>query len=161
MPTQKSLGAGGPPLTYRFDEVSIQMMRQSGNATVPNRHATLSGTGSASLERDGRTLPFRYAPEALLKLLNELYKIHFFDLPTNATARHSVSLKADGTVVTSVLRMSDRSSTRVCFALPSYEKCVTYSGDSPRELADIAQRVFSEADGLAQAGPPEAPQPRD
>ncbi len=156
MPTQKSLAVDGPPLTFRIEAVSVHLTRQPGSAAFPIRRVNLSGTSSASLERDGQTLPFRYAPKDLLILLNEFYKIRFFDLPTNTTARYSVFLKEDGSVVTSTLRMADAASTRVCFAVATYEKCVTYAGETPRELDDIVRRVFSDADRLVKANQPGA-----
>lgn len=147
MATERNPGAGGPPLAYRLDEVSIHLTRQPGHG-FPIRRVSLSGTGSATLERDKQNLPFRYESRELLALLNEFYRVRFFDLPTNYRARYSVFLKDDGTVGTEVLKMSDASSTSICFAVPSYEKCVTYSTEGPAELEKLAQRVFSEAEQL-------------
>lgn len=152
MPAQKSLGVGGPPLTYRIEDVNVKLTRQPGSAAFPIRRVHLSGTGSATLERDGQTLSFRYASRDLLNLMNAFYKIRFFDLPTNTTARHSVFLKEDGSVVTSSLRMLDAASTRVCFSVATYEKCVTYASEPPRELDELVQRVFAEADRLVKPG---------
>ncbi len=56
-----------------------------------------------------------------------------------------------GPIGTNALRMADAPSTTVCFTLPAYKKCVTYSSDGPRELEELTQRIFSEADQLANA----------
>ena len=147
MATERNPGAAGPPSTYRLDEVSVRLTRQPGHG-LPTRRISLSGTGDAALERDRQNLPFRYESRELLALLNELHRIRFFDLPTNYRARYSVFLRDDGTVGTEVLKMSDASSTSICFAVPSYEKCVTYSTEGPAELEKLAQRIFSEAEQL-------------
>lgn len=148
MATERNPGAGGPPSTYRFDEAGLRLTRQPGHG-LPIQRVSLSGSGSATLERDKQSLPFRYAPRDFLALLNELYLIRFFDLPASYVARYSIFLKDDGTVGTQVLKMSDVSSTRICFAVPGYEKCVTWAADAPAELEKLAQRLFAEAERLA------------
>lgn len=151
MASERSVVAVGPPLAYRIDEVRLHLTRSPGaktGATV--RGVSIFGTGSALLERDGRQMPFSYPQNDLLALLNAFYRIHFFDLPTRYNVRHSVFLKDDGSIGTSALRMLDAETTIVCFAVSTYEKCVTYGNDGPRELEDIAKRVFAEADRLAK-----------
>ena len=145
-----SLGAAGPPLTYRLDQVTVRVTRPPGGSASKTRQVSLFGTGNATLERDGRSLPFRYASKDLVALLNELYRIHFFELPANYTGQYSVFLKDDGTVVTQALRMSDTPGTSVCFAVADYKKCVNYGTEGPRELADLAQRLFAEAERLVK-----------
>lgn len=154
MAAKPSLETGKPPHTYRLDEVSLRLTRQPGNGAFPVRRVNLSGAGAATLERDGRKLPFHYAPKDLLALLNELYKIRFFDLPTNYRTRYSLFLKEDGSVGTSALRLSDESSTSVCIAVAAYEKCVTYGSEAPYELEHLAKRIFSEADRLVNVEQP-------
>jgi hypothetical protein len=116
----------------------------------PVQRVSLSGTGSSTLERGDQKLSFRYADKDMLVLLNKLYRIRFFELPTRYTAKYSVFLKDDGSVGTQALKMSDASSTNVCFTVMAYEKYVTYSSEAPRELEDMVQRIFSEADRLVK-----------
>lgn len=146
---EPSFGAGGPPLVYRIDEVSVRLTRHSGNPALPIRRVILSGAGSATLERDGKEVQFPYGKKDLLALLNALYKIRFFDLPTQYSTQYSVFMKDDETVGTAALRMSDSGSTNICFAVTGYEKCVTYGPNAhgPLELENIAKRIFSDADG--------------
>jgi hypothetical protein len=148
MAAETSLGVGGPPLAYRIDEVSVSLTRQPGNPALPIRRVILSGAGSATLERDGKNIQFPYERKDLLALLNALYKIRFFDLPTQYNTQYSVFLKDDGTVGTAAVRMSDSGSTNICFSVTGYKKCVTYGpGTSgPLELENIAKRIFSDAD---------------
>lgn len=149
MAADRTLGPNGPPLAYRIDEVTLRLTHRPGNSAFPIRRISLSGNGSASLERDGQFVQFPYATKDLLVLLNELYRIRFFDLPAKYTARYSIFLKDDGTVGTSALRMTDAGSTSICFAVAEYEKCVTYGRDGPLELEHFAKQVFSDAEGLA------------
>ena len=144
-----SLGPGGPPLTYRIDDVHIRMTRHPGNAAFPVQRVSLPGSGSATLERGGKIMPFTYHVKKLLVLMNDLYRIRFFDMPDDYTNRYSVFLKDGGTVETSALHMLDAGGMRICFAVARFEKCINYGDEGPSELEDIARRVFSEADVLA------------
>lgn len=134
----------GPPLTYRIDAVNLRFTRYPGNSAFPIHRISLSGRGSATLERNGAPLHISYSNENLIVLLNTLYKIHFFELPAKYTTRYSVFLKDDGTVATSALRLSDAASTSVCFEVGEYEKCVTYGRDGPCELENLVDRVFDD-----------------
>ncbi|MHB1083662.1 MAG: hypothetical protein ACYCZA_02315 [Thiobacillus sp.] len=154
MSAKPSLETGKPPQSYRLDEVSIQMTRQPGRGHFQVRRVSLSGTGAATLEQDGQKLPFHYTSKDLLALLNDLYKIRFFEMPANYSIRHSVFLKDDDTIGTSMLRMLDESSTSVCFSVAAYKRCVTYGTEGPGELENIAARIFTEADKLAGARQP-------
>ncbi|MDQ3186815.1 MAG: hypothetical protein M3Q16_10265 [Pseudomonadota bacterium] len=150
MATEPSLGKDGPPLAYRLDEVSVHFTRHPGNPALPIRRVILSGDGNATLERGDKSVQFLYGSKNLVVLLNEFYRIRFFDLPTQYNTRYSVFLKDDGTVGTAALRMPDSKSTSICFAVTGYEKCVTYGLPSwgPLELENIVQQVFSDAGRL-------------
>lgn len=154
MATKPSSETVKPPQTYRLDEVSLQITRNPGRASAPVRRVSLRGTGSAQLEQKGQKQSFQFATGDLVALLNELYKIHFFELPTNYRTRTSVFLRDDGSIATSQLRMSDESSTSVCFSVASYEKCVTYSTTVPDGLESIASRIFAESEKRVGAGQP-------
>jgi hypothetical protein len=147
MASQTILELGGVPVEYRLDEVSIRLSREHGHGFSPQR-VMLAGTGQAMLERGGQNLPFHYPNADLMALLNELYRIRFFTMPTSYTTQYSIFLKDDGTVSTSILRMQDASSTTLCFAVADFEKCVSFSLDGPRELDELAKRIFSEADAM-------------
>ena len=142
--------SGSPPLTYRIDDVRIRLTRHPGNAAFPVQRVSLSGSGSATLERDGKIMPFTYQVKKLLALMNEFYRIRFFEMPDDYTNRYSVFLKDGGTVETAALHLLDAGGTWICFTVASYEKCVSHGDDGPSELEDIARQIFSEADVLVK-----------
>lgn len=144
MAAERTLGPEGPPLTYPIQEVDLHLIRQAGNAAFPVQRISLSGKGSATFERGNELLQVLYPTSALVALLNEFYRIHFFELPSQYTPRYSVFLKDDGMIATSALRMMDTGSTRICFAVTGYEKCVTYGRDGPHDLENIVNRVFDD-----------------
>lgn len=141
--------AVGPPLQYRLAEVNIRLTKAFGHGRSPRR-VNIVGTGKSTLEYDKKKSQFVYPDNDLLALLNELYKIRFFNLPTNSTTTYSVFLKNDGAVHTSVLRVQDTSSTTLCFSLKNYEKCVNFDGESLQNLENLAKRIFLQAEQLAQ-----------
>lgn len=151
MAAERSFTAGGPPLNYRLDELSVRLLRQPGHG-LPGLRVSLAGTGAALLERDGQKRHFSYPVKDLLALVNELYRIRFFELPTTYATKYSVFIKEDGLLGTQGLRMSDASSTRVCFAVAGYEKCVSYGADGPRELEEIVLHVLADAERLVTPG---------
>ena len=65
MAADPTLGAGGPPMTYRLDQVTVVLTRHPGPASRIRR-VSVSGTGSATLEPDGLNLPFRYPAKDLM-----------------------------------------------------------------------------------------------
>jgi hypothetical protein len=140
----------GPPLSYKIEQVRVSLTRRPGSPSFPILRLIFSGSGNAILERDGGSVPLSYSHNDLLDVLNELYKIRFFELPENYTTEYSVFLDNNDTVQTTALRLSDFESTTVCFAVPNYKKCVTYSHKGPVELEDLVKRLFSDADKLHQ-----------
>jgi len=149
MAGERALGPDGPPLAYPVQEVNLHLIRQPGNAAFPIRRISLSGKGTAAFERGDELLQIAYPATELVALLNELYRIRFFELPSQYTARYSVFLKDDGMIATSALRMMDAGSTRICFAVAGYEKCVTYGRDGPNDLENIVNRVFDDLEKRA------------
>jgi hypothetical protein len=145
---ERSLGSAGPPLAYGIEGTSIRLTRYSGSRASSPKRVVLSGRGSARLEQDGKSEHFSYPKRNFLAHLNELYRIRFFELPADYTARYTVAFRDDRTVETAALPMADIASTRICFAVDKYEKCITFSDQSPCELKDIATQIFSEAGRL-------------
>ena len=135
----------GPPSTYHLDEISIVLTLHPGSPAFSITRLSLSGSGSGLLERDGNSAQFPFAKKVLLTLVNELYKIRFFELPSDYTTQYSIVLNDDGIISTSISGMPDDVSTSVCFFVIGYKKCVTYSRQGPLELENMIRRVFAEA----------------
>src|SRR5690242_9418374 len=82
MAGERALGPDGPPLAYPIQEVKLHLTRQPGKAAFPVRRVSLSGKGMATFERGEEFLQVSYSTSALVALLNELYRIRFFELPS-------------------------------------------------------------------------------
>lgn len=141
-------GISRPPESYQVDGLSLQVTRQPGNGDLPLRRITLVGSGSLTLEQPPTTLP--YPPRLVVGWANELYGMRFFDLPAQQTTRFSVRLTDTGRVETDLLRMVDSETTRVCFRLPDFEKCVVYQEFEAPELEKLVKRLFLEAQQLSK-----------
>ncbi len=137
------------PSRFRADELGLRLSRQNGNAAYAPRVVSLPGTGDATLEADGRKLPFRFESRDRVALLNELYRIRFFDLPTQYSTRPSARLSDDGSVDTIRRQLSDANVNSVCVSIAAFERCVHYGSEAPLELDRLAQRVFAQAEVLA------------
>jgi hypothetical protein len=146
MAAERTLGPDGPPLAYLIQEVNLHLIRQPGNPAFPVYRVSLSGKGTITFERGDELLQVAYPTAELIDLLNELYRIRFFELPSQYIPRYSVFLKDDSTVATSAVRMLDVASTRICFSVTGYEKCVTYGRDGPHDLENIVNCVFDDVE---------------
>ena len=133
-----------PPFDYRLDNaiVRVQLLPAHG---LPQQTLTLPGAGLASFIRDGATVRFTPPANELLATINELYRMRFFDLPDRLLPTRSMFVKQDGALGTQAMKMHDALTTRVCFALPKFEKCVTYEADPPLELERLVQRLLADA----------------
>jgi hypothetical protein len=145
-------GKVGLPLSYKIEEVRISVTRRSGNP-FPIHRLIFWGSGNATLERDGKSVSLNYPEKDLMIVLNELYKIRFFELPEDYSTEYSVFVNSDNVVQTISLRLSDAESTRVCFAVANYKKCVTYSHKGPLELENLVKQLFADVDKFASKKP--------
>jgi hypothetical protein len=131
------------PLSYKIEEARISLTRRPGNPSFPIQRLTLSGSGDATLERDGKSTLLSYPDKDLLSVLKEFYKIRFFDLPEDYSTEYSVFLDENRMIQTTALRLPDVESTSACLAIAGYKKCVTYSRKGPLELENLVQRIFA------------------
>lgn len=145
---QDDLKQKAPPSTYRFDEVRVCITQHAGSPAFSNRRISLSAEGGIIL-RDGAIVQLPFTKQDLLNIVNGFYKIRFFELPSDYTARYSVVQKDNDILSTMIWRMEDEPSTSVCIFIKEYKKCVTYSQKGPLELETLVQRVISKADEWA------------
>jgi hypothetical protein len=148
-----TFGPTGPPLSYPLEQVGLSMTRRPGNASLPVEKIELKGSGTGTIALGTSMRKFAFQSRELLPLLNALYGIRFFDLPSDATTRYSVFIKADGSLGTSFVRMFDASSTELCFSLSApaapYLKCVAFSDDGLVELRKVGSDVSAFAKRVA------------
>lgn len=92
--------------------------------------------------------PARHAEDAVA-LLNELYAIHFFDLPAQYASQDVARLRDEGSVV--VLQNYDSSGNvnSACVIIGAVEKCVRFGKQVPLELERILKHQFAQAERLA------------
>ena len=139
-------GMAAPPTGYRLDAVSLQIERQPGHGQPKVSFSVDRGSATLESGRVPQRQSFPLPEPDLLKLVNGLYGLRFFDLPSMLLPRTSVFMQADGAVGLQSTTLSDTTSTSVCFKLPTYEKCVRYSqGQAPRELQDWVDSTLSGA----------------
>ena len=145
--------AGRPPATFRSDDVSFSIVWQPGHGpSLPALRIALSGKGSGTLQRGKDKSSFTYSGDDLFAVLNELYRIRYFDLPNDYTQNTSIFRREDGTLGTQSLRASDLSTTRVCLTIAAYEKCVTYAKDGPAELEQLVRRLIADVEQRTGTG---------
>lgn len=149
--TPPALSNSMPPLRYDLASSSITIINHGATrvAALPAR-IDLRGSGVSTLENDGSAVNFNYSTKDFIILLNSLYKIRFFHLPSNYTTRYSVFLNNDNIIETSALRMHDQATTTVCFNTSQYKKCVTYGDDQPKELHLLTKALITEVVRLSK-----------
>ncbi|MGS0756080.1 hypothetical protein ACVBEH_16370 [Roseateles sp. GG27B] len=106
------------PQTFRIDDLSIRLSRQVGN--VPWQ-LQLSGVDGGSLVQAGKQRPFPYSAKDLVELLNALYEVHFFEMPSRYAPHTAAQLMADGMVSMVGVDSTNSTGTGVCVGVASFE----------------------------------------
>jgi len=150
---ESSPSSAWPPSAYRLDSARLSVLRNPAHG-LPIQRVSINGAGEGVLDREGRQATFRMDRNSLLALVNEFYRIRFFDLPERLLPPRSVFPKDDGTVGTQTLRVFDAGTTAVCFAVTGYRKCVEYESAGPPELENLVRRLFTDAGTLASQPKP-------
>lgn len=134
-----------PPTKYPLEDVTLSATRQAGNPAFGRRTVSIHGDGRClvSTTRPVDEVPCRrLSDEALVELVNEFYRLHFFELRDNYITRRRVFLDNQGSIRASRLRLLDTSSTRLCFRAGDFEKCVTFGKDTPGEFQVLIDRIL-------------------
>lgn len=140
-------------LSTGFDagQLDIRLSRQTSNAVQSPWLVHVSGAGTSTFSRNGKTWPLPYAASAAVTLLNELYAIHFFDLPAQYAPPDVARLRADGSVVVLHNHVSNNNLNSVCVRIVAAEKCVRFGSQAPLDLDRIFKHQFAQAERLAGA----------
>ena len=150
-------GAGNPLIINRANAVRLAFGPSPPSVTTPIFRATARPNWFASTRlraattviSGGTQLPFPYSAEHLVGLLNALYEVHFFDMPSRYAAHAAAQLAADGTVSMAGVDSANAAGNGVCVRMASLEACVRWGNRAPVALDRIAQRAFGEAQRLA------------
>ncbi len=147
--TVKPDSTAAMPQAFAAGELSIRLSRQAGNAAYKPWEVQLSGAGGGTLSHDGKQWALAYAPKDVVALLNALFEIHFFDLPTQYSTQGVAQLLDDGSVRLIEKSTSNARSNSVCVRIAAFERCVRFGSRAPLELDRIFQRIFADAQRAA------------
>lgn len=143
MPANEQLmNDGWPPAHYRLEDARVVVDVRPTHG-LPRQTLTLVGGGQSLYANGQGALRVPFAADELLVVVNELYRMRFFDLPAYILPVKEVFLGHDGYVDTQARRLHDSPTTSVCFALPLFEKCVAYEADLPAELEQLTRRLLA------------------
>ena len=145
-PPLKTLGPAGPPLSYKIQDVTIQLVHNAGYGPGGGYsiHVHGDGTGHYWFSQPP-SLPeewdFSLSRPAVVDLLNAFYKARFFDLSPSYAQQFGVAVSEDGTVTTTETVTADAGSTRITIKIGSYERTVSWSLNAPSELGTLELKI--------------------
>ena len=134
------------PVKYQLKDVRISILHQTGHRIPGSYQINISGEGRASYTIDKKQTTNIILPnKTLIELLNDFYRIHFFELQDTYTIKRQIALVDDHSISTFSSRLVDMSSKRLCITLADYKKCVTIIDQQPivaNQLVDRIERIF-------------------
>lgn len=135
-------GQSYPPGQYKLEDVSISVRHQTGHRLPGSYEITISGDGKATRTTDQkqRTV-LALSKDTRLELLNDFYRIHFFELSDTYTRKRYVGLLDDDVVSTFSSRLVDMNSQRLCIGIADYKKCVTIMDGRPLEASQLVKKI--------------------
>jgi len=130
------------PAQYPLKKITISILHQPGAGTPGGYQITLSGDGNSFYSQNSKEKQTLAVPnEILLELVNDFYKIHFFELPDTYAVKKQVVLKDITTVATVVTKQVNVSKKKLCIQLRTYKKCVTIVDNKPVEAAELVKKI--------------------
>ncbi|MCK9606104.1 MAG: hypothetical protein M0R33_06585 [Methylomonas sp.] len=133
-----------PPEQYRLADVSITIRHQTSRGIPGGYQIALHGDGTAYLQNTDANpvkTELHNSTAAIIELLNDFYRIHFFDLADTYAKKKQVLLRDDGLVATTVMKMADVDSKKLCVQLADYQKCVTIINNEPAEASQLIAKI--------------------
>lgn len=147
----KRLSCDGPPLSYLIKDVNITLSRHlTSGKGKKTEIVNIVADGKSTVSMNGNESVLTYSRNDVLEIINSLYAIKFFDLPSRYSMTYSVFMNADGLIDTSANLMQDQASTNVCFSISTYKKCVAYGVNKPEKLDKIVTRILTTAETLSE-----------
>ena len=139
--SEKSSGHSSIPKEYRLEDVKISVLYQTGHR-LPGSYRINISAGKASYVTDRKEkADLIIKDKALVDLLNDFYRIHFFELQDTYTVKRQIALLDDRSISTFPSRLVDMGSKRICIALANYEKCVTIMDEQPIAANQLVNKI--------------------
>jgi hypothetical protein len=130
------------PAQYPLKKITISILHQPGAGIPGGYQIIISGDGNSFYKQNSKENTALIVPnETLLELVNDFYKIHFFELPDTYVVKKQVVLKDNTTVATVVTKQVDVNSKKLCIQLRTYKKCVTIIDNQPVEAAELVKKI--------------------
>jgi len=144
MAGDQSSGQSDPPKQYQLEDVRITILHQTGHRLPGGYKISISGDGKGTYvsDKEGEK-KLDVKNETLLELLNDFYRIHFFELQDTWTVKKQVALLDDNSIFISPRRLVDVSSKRICIEIENYKKCVTIVENQPVEVGNLIAKIES------------------
>lgn len=130
------------PAQYPLSKITISILHQPGAGNPGGYQITIRGDGNSFYNHNSKEKKALNVPnETLLELVNDFYKIHFFELPDTYAVKKRVVLKDNSTVATVVTKQVDVNSKKLCVQLRTYKKCVNIIDNQPVEAAELVTKI--------------------
>ncbi len=128
-----------PPAEFRLKDVQMEVIVQTRYST---RSTWIGGNGKArSTERKAtgavKMMHGSVAPEGVIRLLQELYAMEFFDMNEGYSRAYTLEVH-DGQAEARLAPLYSVGKVRVCCKIGAYEKCVVSIVGIPRPVVHFA-----------------------
>ncbi len=130
-----------PPRQYPLEQVRISLLHQTSRQLPGGYEITITGDGKAAYVSKEERKALTLQDETLMELLNDFYRIHFFELQDTYTVKKQVSLLDNRLVSTFGHHIVDMGGKRLCIELADYKKCVTIVAGQPPEAERLAAKI--------------------
>lgn len=130
-----------PPLQYPLAQVAITVLHQTSRGIPGGYEIAIQGGGNGFYLQNALKTEQQISSRTLIDLLNDFYRIHFFELADTYQVEKQVLLRDNTLVTTSAMKMADISSKKLCIQLADYQKCVTIVNDQPAEAAQLITKI--------------------
>lgn len=130
------------PLQYALNSVTISLLHQTAHGMAGSYQITLRGDGNSTFSRNNKTqLILTIDKKNWLELINEFYRIHFFELSDTYNVKQQVLLKEEHTLATIATKMVDTDSKLLCIQIADYKKCITIVDKQPIATAQLVKML--------------------
>jgi len=133
-----------PPLQFELSQVVVSLRHQTSRGLPGGYEITINGNGDVLYvpqKKEPVSTGKKLTKDKHVELINEFYRIRFFDLPdSNLVEKQVVTLK-NNKLATMATKMADVSSKKLCITISDYKKCVLRAEGKPGEMAGLMQKI--------------------